>query len=66
MPDISMCMGTGCERAAECYRYRAKPNPYRQSYFGRPPMDEQGDCGYFWQIEEGDILDGGSDEADRD
>lgn len=32
MADITMCKNEGCEIKKECYRYMAKPNPYRQSY----------------------------------
>ena len=31
MPDIAMCT-TGCPRCMECLRFRAVPNPLRQSY----------------------------------
>ena len=48
MPDISMCNGTTCPRAKECYRHVAKPNPGRQSYFTTPPIKSDGDCDYFW------------------
>lgn len=33
MPDISMCKNEVCPNKNTCFRYRAKPNPYRQSYF---------------------------------
>jgi hypothetical protein len=33
MPDISMCKNEECPNKNTCFRYRAKPNPYRQSYF---------------------------------
>jgi hypothetical protein len=32
MPDISMCMNNTCPSNRSCYRYTAKPNPYRQAY----------------------------------
>lgn len=45
MPDITMCEGTGCPMCDECYRYTAKPNEYRQSYFDITPYDdESGEC----------------------
>jgi hypothetical protein len=50
MPDISMCNGKGCPSANECYRFRATPNEYRQSYFMTPPIKD-GKCDYFWSIE---------------
>jgi len=33
MADITMCSNEDCEQKETCYRYTAKPNPYRQSYF---------------------------------
>ena len=47
MPDISMCLGTGCPKKDECYRYTAKPTPHWQSYFCKPPIKD-GECEYFW------------------
>lgn len=33
MPDITMCIdGRNCPFNKDCYRYKAKPNPIRQSY----------------------------------
>lgn len=56
VPDISMCQGTGCERSDTCFRAQATPNPYRQSYFARPPMDDSGDCKHYWPLEDARIL----------
>lgn len=50
MPDISMCAGGTCPSKDQCYRYRAVPNEYRQSYFMTPPL-EDGKCEYFWSID---------------
>jgi hypothetical protein len=47
MPDISMCMGTGCPNKEKCYRFTATPNEYRQSYFMEVPF-EDGKCDYYW------------------
>lgn len=33
MADITMCFGGGCPMKEQCYRYTAKPDKYRQSYF---------------------------------
>lgn len=41
-----MCDGNLCPVKNECYRHTAKPNPYRQSYFGSPPYTASG-CEYF-------------------
>lgn len=32
MPDITICINDKCEKKEECYRYKAKPNEYRQFY----------------------------------
>lgn len=47
MPDISMCSNTECELKNECYRFKAKPNPYRQAYADFPGGKN---CIYFWKI----------------
>jgi len=49
MADISMCSGEKCEAKHTCYRFTAKPNEYRQSYFANPPTKESG-CEYYWNI----------------
>lgn len=51
MPDISMCLGNGCPLKQTCYRYRAKPNEFRQTYFTTPPYKEK-ECDYHWQYQE--------------
>jgi hypothetical protein len=40
-------MGTDCPHKEKCYRFTAKPNEYRQSYFMTPPIKE-GKCDMFW------------------
>lgn len=52
MPDITMCTGTGCPVAERCYRKRAMPHPFWQSYFVSPPVREDGTCPHFWQVDE--------------
>lgn len=47
MADITMCQDKQCPRKAECYRYTANPNPYRQSYFCTSPLQENEECEYF-------------------
>ena len=51
MPDISMCTGSGCSKKKTCYRFTAKPSPYRQSYFGGSPVREDGECEYYWETD---------------
>lgn len=38
MPDISMCPG-GCPQEKTCYRFAARPDPFRQSYFQVAPFN---------------------------
>lgn len=47
MPDVSMCEGTNCSNKESCYRFTAKPNPYRQAYFIQIPLKLDGTCDYF-------------------
>lgn len=48
MPDITMCNDSKCAARKSCYRFTAKANPYRQSYFVEPPeKNKHGSCGYF-------------------
>jgi len=46
MPDITMCLGSGCPYKEDCYRFTTKPSDY-QSYFMEPPFKD-GKCDYFW------------------
>jgi len=55
MPDITMCKGTGCPLAENCYRYWATPSEY-QTYFSTPPV-EDGKCEYHWNLPKPKILD---------
>lgn len=53
MPDISMCEGGNCPVKDSCYRYLAKPNEYRQSYFIVPPyIKAENKCPYYWEHKE--------------
>ena len=56
MPDIAMCKGDGCPRKADCYRYRAVPEPRRQAYFSPPPVRADGTCNDFLELRRGDRL----------
>ena len=44
MADITMCKGINCNQTNTCYRYLAKANPYRQSYFEKTPVSKDGKC----------------------
>lgn len=37
MVDMTMCTYEKCPKSKKCYRFNAKPNPYRQSYFADIP-----------------------------
>jgi len=53
MPDISMCEGGNCPLKETCYRYKAVPNEYRQSYFETPPfkmIEGEVKCEHYWEI----------------
>ena len=56
MADITMCRDEECKLKEECYRYKAKPNEYGQSYFTKSPkVKKMGgyDCEYFWRMRDG-------------
>lgn len=48
MPDISMCQQSNCRVRNNCYRYRAIPSEFRQSYivFESTPIE----CTHHWPI----------------
>lgn len=39
MPDITMCDDASCPMKEDCYRYRAVPSQFRQSYFLDSPRE---------------------------
>ncbi|MEJ6791997.1 MAG: hypothetical protein QNK89_04490 [Lacinutrix sp.] len=49
MADITMCEGKGCESKYTCYRHKAEPSKYRQSYFMESPIKDSG-CEYYWNV----------------
>ena len=51
MPDITMCNGVGCEIKEICYRYKATPSEFMQSYFLKEP-NKGLNCDYYWKFEE--------------
>ena len=51
MGDFTMCNGENCDLASTCYRYKAEPSMYRQSYFVESPI-ENGQCDYYWEVNE--------------
>lgn len=50
MPDISMCKNEQCPLKESCYRFKATPCEFRQTYglFNH----EDGDCKYYWELKE--------------
>ena len=59
MADITMCCNFDCPLKEKCYRYRAIPDQYHQSFaFYKPAKRKFGkhdedilDCEYFWQVD---------------
>jgi hypothetical protein len=45
-----MCSGAECPIKDTCYRFKATPSEWRQSYFSNPPIKEDGTCDYFMEI----------------
>ena len=50
MSDITQCEGGDCPLKETCYRFRAVPNEYRQSYFMEPPFKDD-KCDFYWKID---------------
>ena len=45
-----MCEGKGCDVKETCYRFKATPNKYRQSYIF--PSNFKGSaCDYYWNLQ---------------
>lgn len=42
-----MCLGGNCPFKETCYRHKATPKPYWQSYFTEPPYKD-GKCEHQW------------------
>jgi len=59
MPDISMCADKTCTLRMNCFRYRAVPNPWRQSYstFTSDSLDGMAaNCDHYWDIKDATTL----------
>jgi hypothetical protein len=50
MADITMCEGKGCEIKEICYRYRATPSEFGQSYFVKSPNNGL-ECDYYLKFD---------------
>jgi len=58
MPDITMCTGGECPIRERCYRFKATPSEYRQSYFAVVPYavvdgGERGECRHYVPVAPG-------------
>ena len=56
MADITMCTDSKCPKRNTCYRFKAKPSQFRQSYFMDSyfmdsPKKEDGSCDHYWETE---------------
>lgn len=56
MVDVTLCVNNHCPLRDKCYRYRAIPDKYWQSYSKFEPHTNTGwkdgfECDYFWQID---------------
>lgn len=56
MPDITMCRNEDCPLKERCYRFKAKPSPYGQSYTNfkfetSPESPVEATCHWFWRLE---------------
>jgi len=49
MADISMCASEDCEVKETCYRFKATPNKYSQSYI--KPDIQKGVCNHYWNLQ---------------
>ena len=48
MPDIAMCNNKLCKSKKKCYRFTAKPNPFRQSYGSFKPEKGRDKCDFYY------------------
>lgn len=50
MVDYTKCKGEGCEAKYGCFRFRAKADEFRQSFFMQAPGNDE-TCDYFMSLE---------------
>jgi hypothetical protein len=50
MPDISMCENIHCPSKDKCYRYKATPNPFTQTYSKYEVPKRRKKCDYFIKL----------------
>jgi len=56
MGEITKCTGINCKVKESCNRFLDKPNEFRQSYFTKPPLDENGDCDMYCGVSQESIF----------
>ena len=50
MADIAMCKDTLCKSKETCYRFKATPDNYRQSYLIPNREEDAINCSMYWEI----------------
>ena len=50
MPDIAMCKNIECLSKDKCYRFKAIPSEFIQSYCDFKPKDNENKCNHFIEI----------------
>jgi hypothetical protein len=50
MPDISLCKGINCNIKDNCYRFKAEPSKFMQSWFFNSPNLDPLNCDYYWEV----------------
>lgn len=50
MSDITMCQNKDCPSCEQCFRFKAPPNPFVQSYADMKPEGDDTECEYFLEI----------------
>lgn len=50
MPDVTMCENKKCPLRHKCYRFKAIPFEYWQSFANFEPKNDK-ECDYFWDTQ---------------
>jgi hypothetical protein len=50
MSDITMCQNKDCPSCEQCFRFKAPPNPFVQSYAEMSPKEGGVKCEYYLEI----------------
>ena len=54
MPEISMCTNKDCPSKETCWRFKAPPKPFWQSYCGFVVYDDEDKCEHYMEMEDED------------